>query len=139
MSDISTFPTIQNVLYSGDNIIELIAEEAITKGNVVGFAATSKSVIPTTAEEDMIGVAVETQATVGGKIRIALTGCICYVANSDSQTDIDAGAYLKSGVLDGTVTAFTVTHSDVYTMIGIAVDDILQDATGLMLIQPGPV
>ena len=137
MSDISTFPTIQNVLYSGDNIIEMIAEEAITKGQLVGYAATTLSVIPIGDDEEAIGVAITT-ATITNKVLIALTGCICYVANSDDATAIDAGAYCQGGSLDGTVTAFTAGTETVIEMAGIAIGDIAANGTGLMLISPGP-
>lgn len=138
MTDITTFPTIQNVLYSGDNVVEMIAEEAVTKGNAVGINATTKAVMPVTTDEEGIGVALTTQATVNGKVLVALSGCICYVANSTDSTAIDAGAYLTAGSLDGTVTAFTAGTETVVEMLGTAIDDIAADGTGLMIILPGP-
>lgn len=139
MTDITTFPGIQNVLYSGDNVIEMIVDSSVTRGNVVGINTTSKSVRAVSTGEEGIGVALTTQTTATGKILIALPGCICYVANSTDSKEIDAGAYCGAGTLDGTVTELTIDTTSVQQMVGIAIDDIAVSSYGLMLIAPAPV
>lgn len=148
MADIAAFPTIRNVLYSGKNIHKFIATTAVTAGQVVAFAGTgvSGAVIPaikgTTGQP--IGVALYGKAA-GELVTVACNGCVCYVANAESDVDIDAGHVLEDndnatvpgcvsmeGVLGGGV-AVGVAH---YT-VGIAIDDITRSLTGRMLVKCG--
>lgn len=144
MADITTFPTIQNVQYSGNSPMEFTATEAITKGMAVGFAGTgiASSVIPLDggATEFPVGIATSSAAA-GAKVLVALDGAICYVANSDDTTAIEAGEYITSynGTIEGTVVALTVDPAVAQLLIGQAISEIAADGVGLMQIKAIPV
>lgn len=143
MTDITTFPAIQDVLVSGDNVHEYTATEDITKGQVVGFAATgvSNAVVPldATAGEQPIGVAVSTAAA-GAIVQVAKDGCVVKVANYDDTEVSDAGDYMEindCGV-KGTVntlalTQFTANHY----VVGILEADLAASGTANMMVQVG--
>lgn len=147
MTDITAFPTIHQVLHSGDNIQSFTATTDVTAGQVVAINATgvSGAVDPSvaTAGSRSLGVALY-DASAGDKVAVAMTGCIAEVANADDTTTIDAGDYLETNdnAVKGTVDVADVAaisgavgtnHLDV---IGIALDDIGASGTGRMLIQP---
>lgn len=95
MTDISAFPTIRNVLYSGDNIITLTATNALTAGMVVEIDADGVRAVNAAVAESgsrPVGVSIYDVAA-GGKAAIATYGCVCYVANADTAT-MDAGTYV---------------------------------------------
>ena len=147
MADIDPFPTIRNVLYSGDNIQSFTASGAITAGQVVAIDATGVTLTVRAAiaesGERPVGVAIMSVAN-GAQVPVAMTGCIVYVANADDGTDIDAGEWLTTNdcPAGGTVSAQSIAAESggtaaIYdTVIGYAVGDIAKDATGLMMIQP---
>ena len=132
MADISTFPAIQDVLVSGNNIREYTATEAITKGQVVGFAATgvADAVVPmdATAEENTAGVAITT-ATIGMIVKVAGPGCIVKVANESTSVAIEAGEYVQQSAVavKGTVVIFT-PRADLVATIKDTVDDTVADS-----------
>jgi hypothetical protein len=133
MGDVTTFPSIQDVLVSGDNIREFTATEAITKGQVVGFAATgvANAVVRMheTADEHPIGVAIST-AAIGAIVKVAMAGCEVKVANSTDDTAIEAGEYVQTddAAALGTVAVFT-PRADLTATITDTVDDTVADSS----------
>jgi predicted RecA/RadA family phage recombinase len=149
MADIGTFPTIRNVLAEGDNIGIFTATTAVTAGMVVAFAAAgvSGAVIPAVKGVTIgnpIGVAI-TNIAAGAKGPVAMNGCIVYVANAESNVDIDAGDVLEpnDNAVGGTVSAAGLVDAGVVLVykykVGIAIDDILRSETGRMLIGCGSI
>jgi predicted RecA/RadA family phage recombinase len=146
MADISAFPTIRNVLYSGNNIVQLKGSGTIKAGMVVAFATSGTSDTVLAAKKgttgQVIGVAVTDIAT-GTYGPIALDGCIVYVANADASTAIDAGDVVEDNDnnVTGTVSTVAATTSGAVAtltkMVGIAVDIIAGGGTGRMLISCG--
>jgi hypothetical protein len=151
MADIASFPTIRNVLWTsgtGANVHKFIATTAVKAGQVVAFAATgvSGAVIPslkgTTGQP--IGVALY-GAAAGDSVTVACDGCIVYVANAESDVDIDAGDNLEpndNATGPGAVSAIAVQAGGTVTglvcyMCGIAIDDITRSLTGRMLVKCG--
>jgi hypothetical protein len=147
MADISTFPTIHDVLKQGDNIQSFTATTEVEAGQVVAINATgvSGAVDPSVAASGSrsIGVAIY-GAAAGAKVAVAMMGCIANVANASGSDTIDAGDYLETNdnAVKGTVSTAAVAavsgavgtnHLDV---IGIALDDIAATGTGRMLVQP---
>jgi len=147
MTDITTFPAIQDVLVSGDNIREFTATEAITKGMVVGFAATgvSNAVVPmdATVGETAVGVAITT-AAITKIVKVACIGCVVKMANADDTTAIDAGDYVEQNdnAVQGTVSAVAVAAitgavgTGHYGVVGIAEADIAGGSYGNVRIEP---
>jgi hypothetical protein len=157
MTDISSFPTIKNVV-KGDSgtIINGKAGETISAGQVVGIAATGVSdtyvAMDETTGERPIGVAIF-DATSGDRLSIASFGCIAKVANADDTSAIDAGslvetndnsvkgtvsevsprADLASAVIDATNDTTIDGHHNV---IGMALEDIAGDSEGYILVAP---
>lgn len=137
MSDITTFPAIQDVLVSGTNIREFTATEAITKGQVVGFAATGvdDAVVPVdaTAGENAYGVAITT-ALIGKIVKVAGPGCVVKVANADDTTPVEAGEYVQqdNNAVKGTVSVFT-PRADLVATISDTVDDTITDGSALLV------
>lgn len=147
MTDITAFPTMHDVLKTGDNIQSFTATTDVLAGQVVAINATGvsgaidKSVAA--AGSRSIGVVLY-DASAGDKVAVAMTGCIVDVAIYDDTATIDAGDYLETNdaTVGGTVAtaavadiagAVAVNHLDI---IGIALDDIAASGTGRMLIQP---
>jgi len=139
MTDITAFPTLHRVLWSGNNIIPMTASGAITAGMVVAIDATgvSMTVRAAVAEsgEMPIGVALYTVAD-GAEVAVCTIGCVCYVANADDTTGIDAGDILTTNdcAVGGTVIA---AGAGTKNNVGIALDDIAGSGTGRALIIPG--
>ena len=146
MADISAFPTIRDILWAGDNLQSFTATEAVTAGQVVGFAATgvSLAVVPmdATSGEHAIGVAIYGQSA-AGLVSVGVIGTICKVANADDTTTIDAGDLLGQdnntvkgtvSTLDETTDSTTVANSD---QVGIALQDIAGSGNGFMLVTAG--
>lgn len=141
-ADISAFPTIRNVLISGDNINTYTAGEDIKAGQVVAFAddGVSWTVHPaikaTTAMP--IGVALYSVDS-GEEIAVAGPGCIVNVANFHDTTTIDAGDGLEpnDNAVGGTVNTLALLGSlAILYVIGYAVEDIGASGTGAMLVNP---
>lgn len=147
MGDITTFPTIRNVLVSGKNITQMTATTAVKAGQVVAINATGVDMAldpaVATAGSRSIGVALY-GVSAGAEVAVAGMGCIVNVANADDTTGIDAGGYIESNdnAVGGTVSESAV--ADVvgavgtahYDIIGIAIQDIAGGGTGNMLICP---
>lgn len=150
MTDITTFPTIKNVVEFGDNILPLVAGEAITAGQAVGPAATGVSgsvvAMDATSGEWPIGVAVFTAAS-GAPISVASIGCVVYVANADDTTGIDAGDWVEcnDNAVKGTVSTVVVAATGGATatlhlgVLGRAIDDIAGGGTGRIIVLPVPL
>lgn len=145
MADIAAFPTIRNAWESGANVISLTATNAIKAGQAVEIDATGVSGAVNAAVQEAgsqpVGVAIA-DADAGGKVAVATTGCVVYVANADDTAAIDAGSPLETNdnAVGGTVSAVTVTATGGATVtvhpyvVGIALDDIAGGGTGRMLV-----
>ena len=144
MADISTFPTIHQVVKDDSGAIRTFTfTEAASAGQVVGFAAAgvSNAVVPmdATAGEQPIGVALYA-VEAGDKGAVAMDGCIVEVANADDTTAIDSGDYveLNNNTVKGTVSALALTQFTAnHYIAGIALEDIAGSSTGDILVQVG--
>lgn len=150
MADIAAFPTLKNILYSGNNTFTLTATTAVKAGQVVAGNDTGVSMAVDmavgAAGSRSIGVALF-DAAAGAEVTVAGPGCIVYIVNADDAATIDAWSYLEpsTNAVGGTVAAVAVAaiagavgtnHLDV---IGIALEDNVGTATGTaskMLIAP---
>lgn len=147
MADITTFPTIRQVLWAGNNLQYFTATTAVTAGQVVAINATgvSGAVDPSvaTAGSRSIGVAVY-DASAGAQVTVAMAGCIVYVAAADDTTGVDAGGFCETNdcAVKGTVSEASVsatggaTVTSHFDIIGIAYDDIAGGGTGRMIVAP---
>jgi hypothetical protein len=144
MGAISTFPTLRNILVSGNNIHNFTAGDTIKAGMVVAFASSGDddTVVPALQSTGAaIGVALY-GATVGQPIAVAGPGCIVRVQNDDSATDIDAGHWVvvSSNAVGGTVVeadlAIEAHTAGIAQFVGILVTDMdgSEQDGGLMLI-----
>jgi len=148
MADIAAFPTIRNVVYSGKNFHKFIATTAVKAGQVVAFAnpAVSGAVIPAVKATSLqpIGVAIN-NADAGKKVAVACNGCWVYVANAESDVDIDAGHVLEdndNATAPGSVSMAAETNGGgavalVKYTVGVSIDDIARSSTGRMLVKCG--
>jgi hypothetical protein len=146
MADITVFPTIRRVLYSGINIHQFCATTAIKAGQVVAFHATgvSGSVIPCVAGvgSQPIGVALYDTAA-GDSVAVACDGCVVYVANFSDSVTMDAGDVVgpNDAAPGGTVSLAPLTSGGAvavhYPVCGILIDDIAASATGRMIVKVG--
>ena len=126
------------------------ATSAILRGSVVSFATAgaSRTVEPATTSTGMpIGVALNSQATVGGEVTVAMQGSVVKVLQQLDNTAMDAGHYVTSGATAGTVAALdpaVKAHAGKATegaeVIGITLDDFAGTAMayGYILINPSP-
>lgn len=98
-TSIPTCP-VGGILVAGDNVHNFVAGSAITMGQVVSIAAAGESwtVHPCilasgqpTTQTPPVGIALNSQATIGGPVSVAGLGCICYASQDSDNTDIDAG------------------------------------------------
>jgi len=156
MTDISTYPTIAQVLVEGNNLHRFIAGEDLTAGQVVGFAATgvSKTVVAmdATAGEQPVGVVIF-DADSGDLCTVACRGCWVKVAAADDTTGIDAGNLVEwnDNAVKGCVSEFapradlgscTIDASDDTTVdgstwkIGQAMEDIAGGSYGIIEVDP---
>lgn len=145
MTDISAFPTITNVVYSGNNFISLTATTAVTAGQLVAINATGVSMAVdkcvAAAGSMPIGVAVFSAAA-GALVDVAGPGCIVYMANADDTTAIDAGSWVEfnDNTVGGTISAVAVSATGGATVtchfgvVGVAMDDIDASGTGRVLL-----
>jgi len=82
------------------------AGAAILMGQVVAFADTgvSGTVHPaTTSTGAVVGVALNSQATVGGDVTVAMDGSIVTVMMAADDSAVDAGHWVMVGAVAGTV------------------------------------
>jgi hypothetical protein len=113
------------------------AGSAILRGQVVAFAdaATSRTVVPALRSVGMpIGVALNSQATTGGDVDVAMQGSVVTVMMAADNSTLDAGHWVMPSTVAGTVvewdpeilghvaTADLVTYPGRYP-IGYALDD----------------
>ncbi len=147
MTDIAAFPAFDPLdstsSYTGQChqgiTLTFLAGSAITAGQVVAFAATPVDwgCVPCVAATTLqpIGVALEDIAS-GAKGPIMVSG-VCYVANGDDTTAIDAGAVV--GDYGGTTTGTVVAKTDSATgyQIGLALDAIAANGLGRIIVKPG--
>jgi hypothetical protein len=151
MADTSAFPTIHDVLVSGDNIQSFIAEGTIKAGMVVSFSATGvdNSVIAALQNTGWyVGVALYDAAT-GEAVAVACDGCVCVVCEGAGAA-IDAGEYVMVDdcAIGGTVTVYdpaVIAHAATSSTpgatghtLGIALVDIAANATGKVLLRMSP-
>ncbi len=148
MADIAAFPTVRNVLVSGDNIGTFIAGAAIKAGQVVAFHGTgvSMTVHPCAVGTTLgiVGVALY-DAAIGANVAVAMAGCICNIVNGIQATNWDAGTFLKAY---GTTTAGTVEAAALtggvapLNIVGLAIENNTASATGTIskvLVNPGTI
>jgi hypothetical protein len=138
-NEIGSFPTIRNVLNSGDNILSMTAGEALKAGQCVGFAATGVAntvvVMDNTSDEYFVGVAVYDAAS-GAKVAVATVGCVCTVANENSVSTIEAGKFVSPKTLGGVIEHTYGGTEGTYTIVGICLDGIAANSIGRVLIIP---
>ena len=138
MTDIAAFPTIKHVADHIGLTMTLRAATDVLAGQVVEIDATgvSGTVNAAVAESGArpIGVAAF-DAKANEDATVYMTGSVCYVANADDTTGIDAGDLLvaNDNAVGGTVSAAT---TGINAVIGIALDDIAGGGIGRMLVQP---
>jgi hypothetical protein len=137
MADISAFPTIHQVLHSGNNILNLTAGAAIKAGQVVGAHGTgvSKEVIPNVGATPAVGAALY-DAAEGAPIAVAGPGCIVNLANEDASTAIDAGTWVSAANCAVGGTVVTIVAAD--EVVGITIDDIPGGGYAKVLLAPSP-
>ena len=145
MADISAFPTIRNVLVSGNNIITLTATTAVKAGQLVAINATGVSGAVdkciATAGSMPIGVALY-DAAAAAIVAVATIGCVVYMANADDTTGIDAGGWVEfnDNAVGGTISECAVAAiggavgTGHYGVFGVAIDDIAGSGTGRVLL-----
>jgi hypothetical protein len=146
MADIASFPTIRDVLVSGDNIKNFTAGAAITAGQVVAFAGTGvdNTVHPvvTTSTGSIVGVALYSVAS-GAQVAVACRGCLCTVANGESDATGDAGDPVAEY---GTTTAGTVKVAPIaaagatctlHKIVGYLMEDMANSSTPVIEVAPG--
>ncbi len=147
MADISTFPTMHDVLVSGDNLLDKEAGEDLKAGQVVCHAATGDGkayAADATSGERTIGVVLYNVSS-GLRAAIASIGCQVKVANADASTGIDAGDYVEQNdnTVKGTVSAASEAASGSavaishFGLVGMAMEDIAGGGTGKVLITLG--
>ena len=152
MGDITSFPTLRNVLWTtgqGANVHKFTATAAVKAGEVVAFAGTGLSgainpaVKGTTAQP--IGVALD-DAAAGTMVTVACNGCIVYVANFSTTVALDSGDIVEdnANAVGGTVglaaltsTAGGGTVATVRYTVGVMIDKVVASGTGRMLVKCG--
>jgi hypothetical protein len=146
MADVSTFPTlVDGILHNDGPTYTFTAGEALTAGQVVGFASggTSDTVVAmdATVGETPIGVVLYDTGS-GAECAVALMGSVCTLVNADDTTAIDAGDSVieNNNALKGTVSPAQGTGGipaagDLW-VIGVALEDIAGGASGPVLINP---
>jgi hypothetical protein len=134
MADISTFPTIHQVLWNDGPVRTFTAGEAITAGQLVGYAATgvSDTVVgmDKTAGEQPVGVAL-TGAANGAPVAVCMDGCEVEMAVADDTTGIDAGNAVEwnDNAVKGTVSEYTPRADLASTVIDGADDTTIDGST----------
>ena len=146
MTDIASFPTIRNVLESGDNIQSFTAGAAITAGQVVAFHGTgvSRTVHPAVngTTGTPAGVALYSVSS-GAEVAVACRGCRCKVANGESDATGDAGdpVQVYGTTTAGTVKAAAVTidasGAYVRAIVGYLIEDMANSGTPVIDVAPG--
>lgn len=147
MTDIASFPTIRNVIESGDNIQTFTAGADITAGQVVAFNDTgvSRTVEPAVngTTGTVAGVALYSVSS-GAEVAVACRGCRCKVANGESDAAGDAGdpVQVYGTTTAGTVKAAAVTidstgNATIRAIVGFLIDDMVNSGTPVIDVAPG--
>jgi hypothetical protein len=87
-------------------VMTFYAGSAILRGQVVGYAdaGDTRTVIPAISTAGIpIGVALESQATTGGKVPVAMNGAVLTVMMVDDGSTLDAGHWVMTGAVAGCV------------------------------------
>jgi len=137
MTDITAFPTMHDVLVSGDNILNLTAGATIVAGQVVGAHGTGVSgeVIPNVGATPAVGVALYDAAS-GAAVAVAGPGCVVNLVNEDDTSVIDAGTWVTAAnnAVGGTVVAIVAADE----VVGFTIDDIAGAGSGKVMLAPSP-
>ena len=121
-----------------EKTVDAIAGAAILAGDVVAFNATGVdfTVQPAngTTTYAVLGVALHSQATVGGHVSVASVGSILKVKNADDTTAIGSGVALQAGVSTATGCVIAAARGAASNQIGVAIEAIAGNGTGYALI-----
>lgn len=148
MADIATFPTIQKVLITVDNMHSYTAGAALKAGQVVAIHGTgvSKTVHPAVKGTTAFPLGVNLYAVAsGGLANVAENGCHVIVANADDTTTIDAGHPVEDNdnAVGGTVSELDFSGSGATAtakyQVGILIEDMAGNSTAEMIVQCGIV
>jgi hypothetical protein len=140
MADIASFPTIHDVLWSGDNIQSYKAGAAITAGMIVYLSGDMTVTKTTSLAHPPLGVALQDTAS-GYPVPVALVGCTVYVANTDNS-GLTAGegdyAIVDDNAVGGTVSRIVkgAIPRGPYSSLGVFQEDMAKNSTARILIQP---
>ena len=133
MGDRATWPTMPlgGPLVAGDNVFNMLAGAAVTKGQVVAILAAGVGweVHPanTATTGVPIGIALNS-ASHDQWVGVAGIGTICYVQQETNDTDIDAGHFVVCTDTDGMVSASAGGTAN-EEIVGVLLED--SDASAL--------
>jgi hypothetical protein len=139
MADITSFPTIHDVLWSGSNTQNFKAGAALTAGMAVYLSGDMTVTKTTSLAHPPIGVVIQDTAS-GYPAPVALTGCIVYVANTDNKLTAGEGDYVivDDNAVGGTVSKIAkgAIGRTMYSVLGVFLEDMAANGTVRILIQP---
>ena len=142
MADISAFPTIHDVLITGDNVQSFIAGADWKAGQVLAFHGTG---VDNTLHPAVKGTTVMIKGvglydvSSGNRGAVACRGCRCKVANADASA-MDAGDPVEDNdnAVGGTVSAAALSGGiELKYIAGYLEEDIAASSTGVMEVAPG--
>ena len=147
MTDIASFPTMRNVLVSGNNIQSFTAGADITAGQVVAFHGdgVSKTVHPAVngTTGTVVGVALYSVSS-GAEAAVACRGCQAKIANGESDATGDAGdpVQVYGTTTPGTVKAAAVVidstgNATIRAIVGFLIEDMANSGTPIIDVCPG--
>jgi len=142
MTAITEFPTATNrILVHGDNQYTFTAADTLKAGQVVQVVPSGGDfkIYPAKVANSACPVGIVDQNATSGDddVTVNLYGCVCYGANADDGTAIDAGQAVKvttNTSCDGTLQAWAGGGPEY--CIGIAVTDIAANGWGKVLVCP---
>ena len=120
-------------------VVDCIAASAILAGQVVAFNSTGVgyTVEPsngvTTA--GVVGVALNSQATVGGHVAVAGAGSVIKVC-AGSAVVIDAGDLVAADVSTALGCVIAEADATQHYQVGVALEDFVANAAGYVLLTP---
>ena len=138
MADITSFPTIHDVLWAGCNTQNFKAGAALTAGMVVYLSGDMTVTKTTSLAHPPIGVVIQDTAS-GYPAPVALTGCIVYVANTDNS-GLTAGegdyAITDDNAVGGTVSRVVkgAIPKGCYSILGQFLEDMAKNSVARVLI-----
>lgn len=136
MTDITTFPTIHDVLIEGDNIKTFTVDSTsngVKAGQVVTLESDGTIDVNETPSAISIGVALYDGAA-NDKIAIATLGSVVNVANGDNTTAINAGVEVTASALGGVKAVGSSSGS--YGVVGVTLERIPGNETGKIMLNP---